>query len=103
MSSCQDHKYNFHLDTVAIEHTKKDTYLGLNISGTCNFHKAVNDLRDKTRRTFYAIKRNINLTDQFDIPEPQDQDEPGEESPKQAGPGALFTNTPQGASGQQHN
>ena len=27
----------------------------------------------------------------------------GEEFPKQAGPGALFTNTPHSAPGQQHN
>ena len=39
-------------------------YLGLNISTAGNFHKAVNDLRDKARRAFYAIKRNIN----FNIP-----------------------------------
>ena len=38
--------------------------IGLNISATGNFHKAVNYLRDKARRAFYAIKRNI----QFDIP-----------------------------------
>ena len=57
-SSHQDHKYKFHLDTVAIEHTKNDTYLGLNISATGNLHKALNELRD-------AIKRNINLTYQL--------------------------------------
>jgi hypothetical protein len=34
------------------------------ISATGNFQKAVNDLRDKARRAFYAIKRNIK----FDIP-----------------------------------
>ena len=33
-TSCQDHEFKFHLDTVALEHTKNDTYLGLNISGT---------------------------------------------------------------------
>ena len=63
-SSHQEHKYKFHLDTVALEHTKTYTYLGLNISATGNFHKAVNDLRDKARRAFYVIKRNIT----FDIP-----------------------------------
>ena len=62
--SCQDHKYKFHLDTVALEHTKNDTYLGQNISAKGNFHKAVNNLRDKARRAFYAIKRNIT----FNIP-----------------------------------
>ena len=35
------------------------TYLSLNISATGNFHKAVNELRDKARRAFYAIKCNI--------------------------------------------
>ena len=46
-SSCQKHKYKFHLDTVALEHTKSYTYLGLNFSTTGNFQKAVNELRDK--------------------------------------------------------
>jgi hypothetical protein len=63
-SNHQDHKYKFHLDTVALEHTENYTYLGLNISTTGNYHKAVNDLRDKARRAFYAIKRKIK----FDIP-----------------------------------
>lgn len=63
-SSPQNHNYKFFLDTIALEHTKNYTYLGLNISTTGNFNKAVNDLRDKARRAFYAIKRNIKL----DIP-----------------------------------
>ena len=57
-SSCQDHKYKFHLDTVALEHTKNYTYLGLNISATGNFHKAVNNLRDKVRRAFLLCHQN---------------------------------------------
>ena len=60
-SSHQDHKYKFHLDTVALEDTIYYTSLGLNISTTGNFHKALNDLRDKARRAFDAIKRNINF------------------------------------------
>ena len=63
-SRSQDHEYKFHLDTVGLEHTKNYTYPGLNISAKGNFFKAVNDLRDKARMAFYAIKRNI----QFDIP-----------------------------------
>ena len=51
----------FFLNTTALEHTKNYTYLGLNISSTGNFNKAVNDLREKARRAFYAIKRNIKL------------------------------------------
>jgi hypothetical protein len=63
-SSCLDLKYKFHLDTVAQEHTENYTYLSLNISATRNFQKAVNDLKDKARRAFYAIKWNIK----FNIP-----------------------------------
>ena len=50
--------------TPPLEHTKNYTYLGLNISSTGNFNKAANDLREKARRAFYAIKRNVKL----DIP-----------------------------------
>ena len=63
-SSCQDHKYKLYLDIVALEHTKNYTYIALNISASGNFHKAVNELRDKARMAFYAIKRNIK----FNIP-----------------------------------
>ena len=51
-------------DTVALEHRKYNTFLGLNISSKVNLHEAVNELRDKVRRAFYAIKRNIK----YDIP-----------------------------------
>jgi hypothetical protein len=61
-SSSQYNKYKFYLETVALEHTKNDTYLGLNINTTGNFHKSVNNLM--ARRAFYAIKGNIK----FDIP-----------------------------------
>jgi len=54
----------FFLNMTALEHTKNYTYLGLNISSTGNFNKAANDLREKARRAFYAIKRNVKL----DIP-----------------------------------
>ena len=60
----QKHKHKFLLDTTILDQTKNYTYLGLNISATGNFNQAVNDLRDKARRAFYAIKRNIRL----DIP-----------------------------------
>ena len=36
----------------------------INISAAGHFHKTVNNLRDKARRAFYAIKRNRK----FDIP-----------------------------------
>ena len=48
----------------ALEHTKKLYIHWLNISTIGNFHKAMNGLRNKARREFYAIKRNIK----FDIP-----------------------------------
>jgi predicted lipase len=54
-SSRQDHKYKLHLDTFALEHTKNDTYLGLNISANGNFHKAVNNLRDKDYQKEHKI------------------------------------------------
>lgn len=57
----QDPPYRFLLGTDLIEYTNNYTYLGLNICTTGNFKKAVNDLRDKARRAFYAIKRNIKL------------------------------------------
>ena len=49
---------------LVLEHTKNYTYLGLNISATGIIHKAVNDLRDKARKAFYAIKMIIK----FNIP-----------------------------------
>ena len=63
-SSRQEAKYKFHLDTVALEHTINYTYLDLNNGTTGHFHKAENDLTDKARRAFYAIKRSIK----FNIP-----------------------------------
>ena len=47
-----------------VQSTQKHDTLGLNICTTVNFHKAVNNLRDKARRDCYAIKRTIK----FDIP-----------------------------------
>ena len=61
-SSRQNHQ--FLLNTIPLEQTKNYTYLGLNISSTGNYNQAVKDLRDKARRAFYAIKRNIKV----DIP-----------------------------------
>jgi hypothetical protein len=42
-------------------HKENDRYLGLNISATGKFHKAINDLRDQARRAFLAIKRDIKF------------------------------------------
>ena len=63
-SRSQDNTHNFYLDTTKLQHTINYTYLGLNISSTGSFNLAVKDLRDKTRRALYAIRRNIKL----DIP-----------------------------------
>ncbi len=62
--SNQDQHHSFKLDNMLLEHMQNYTYLGININNTENFNKAVNDLRDKARRAFYAIKRNIKI----DIP-----------------------------------
>ena len=60
----QDQHHSFKLNHMPLEHTRDYTYLGINISNTGNFKKAVKDLREKARRAFYAIRRNI----QIDIP-----------------------------------
>ena len=61
-ASRQDHKFQIPSRYCCPRaHKKNYTYLGLNISTTSDFHKAVNDLRHKARRAFYAIKRNINV------------------------------------------
>lgn len=51
--------HNFYLDNTKLQQTKNYTYLGLNITYTGNTNMAVKDLRDKARRAFCAIKRNI--------------------------------------------
>ena len=60
-SRCQDNKYKFYLDTVALAHTKNYTYLSLDINNTGNFHKVVNDLRDKARWALYDINSTSQL------------------------------------------
>ncbi len=62
--SHQEQHHSFKLDNMLLEHRQNYTYLGININNTGNFNKAVNDLRHKARRAFYAIKRNIKI----DIP-----------------------------------
>ena len=55
------HQIDMPRDTVTLRRTKNYTYLGINMNTTGYFNKAVNDLKDKARRAFYAIKRNIKL------------------------------------------
>lgn len=47
------------LEQYSIEHTNNYRYLGLIINSKGKFNLAVNDLREKARRAFYAIKRQI--------------------------------------------
>ncbi len=51
----------FSLGTNQIAHTSHYNYLGLKITSTGNFNHAVNELRDKARRAFYAIKRQCPI------------------------------------------
>ena len=51
----------FMLGQTTIEHTKTYTYLGLKISHTGNFNAAVNELREKARRAFYAIRKSTKI------------------------------------------
>ena len=60
----QENKYKFNLGSNTIEHCTNYTYLGLTITASGSFNLAVNELQEKARRAFYAIKRGI----QFDIP-----------------------------------
>ncbi len=51
----------FTLGTNQITHASHYNYLGLKITSTGNFNHAVNELRDKARRAFYAIKRQCPI------------------------------------------
>ena len=56
-SRSQGTQHTFTLGTNQITHTSHYNYLGLKITSTGNFNHAVNELRDKACRAFYAIKR----------------------------------------------
>ncbi len=62
--SHQEQHHSFKLDNMLLEHTQNYTYLGININNTGNFNKAVNDLRDKTRRAFTLLREISKLTSQ---------------------------------------
>lgn len=53
---CQENRYLFTLGSTALEHTMQYTYLGLIITASGSFSKAVNALKEKARRALYAIK-----------------------------------------------
>ncbi len=63
-SRSQGPTHTFTLAHRTIETTKTYTYLGLKITPTGNFTLAVNEIKEKAQRAFYAIKRSI----QIDIP-----------------------------------
>lgn len=63
-SRSQGPTHTFTLSHRTIESTKAYTYLGLKITPTGNFTLAVNELKEKAQRAFYAIKRSIKI----DIP-----------------------------------
>ncbi len=60
-SRSQGTEHIFTLGTNQITHTSHYNYLGLKITSTGNFNHAVNELRDKARRAFYAIKRQCPI------------------------------------------
>lgn len=57
----QGDQTRFFLGSHEVEHTHDYTYLGLHITSTGNFNLAVDDLREKGRRAFYAIKKSSNI------------------------------------------
>ncbi|KAI4885658.1 hypothetical protein NFI96_003646 [Prochilodus magdalenae] len=64
---CQEQRYQFTLGRTALEHTMQYTYLGLVITASGSFSKAVNALKEKARRALYAIRRKFH---NIDIPIP---------------------------------
>ena len=58
---CQGNPDRFSLGSTDIKHTHSYTFLGLKITSTGNFNLAINDLRDKGRRTFCTIKKTLNI------------------------------------------
>ncbi len=60
-SRSQGTQHIFTLGTNQITHTSHYNYLGLKITSTGNFNHAVNELRDKARRAFYAMKRQCPI------------------------------------------
>ena len=56
---CLGNTLHFTIGTHKIENCLEYNYLGLKISPTGSFNPAVNELREKACRAFYAIKRQI--------------------------------------------
>ena len=54
-SRCQGNRLQFVLGSTTINNTYTYTYLGLKLSSTGNFNRAVKDLKEKARRALYAI------------------------------------------------
>jgi hypothetical protein len=82
-------------------------YNHLKGSDSQTFHNKAITYREMNLEKSPLSKLVLGLCSQTQTPQSHhlQRDEPGEEPPKQAGPGALFTNTntPHKALGQQHN
>ena len=59
----QESKYQFKLGNAHLDHTLYYDYLGLKISASGNFGLAVNALKEKACRAFYAIRRKFYKLD----------------------------------------
>ena len=60
-SRSQGNTYKFRIGTNHIEHCTNYNYLGLNIKCSGNFNLAINELKEKARRAFYAIKKKVSI------------------------------------------
>jgi len=60
-SRCQANNIDFTIGTQTIENCSEYNYFGLKISPTGSFNQAVKELREKARRAFYAIQRQIHI------------------------------------------
>ncbi|XDV43935.1 hypothetical protein PO909_012319 [Leuciscus waleckii] len=58
---CQGKGHKFTLGMTKLDHVTSYTYLGLKISANGNLNLAVNELKEKARRAFYAIKKSIQI------------------------------------------
>ena len=60
-SRSQGDTHRFTIGKHKLDNCTDYTYLGLKISSTGSFNPAINELREKARRAFYAIKRQMYI------------------------------------------
>ena len=64
---CQEKRHIFTLGNKTIEHTMCYTYLGLQMTASGSFRLAVNALKEKACRAFFAIKQHVHKIGRFPL------------------------------------